>query len=123
MNRRLLLGVVAVAILAGLVLVLRANLPSVALVSPADGEIRVAIGSPIKLTFSDVMQPESVEQNLIIQPSVPGSFSWDENTLTFTPEQPWPSGEQVNVTLKAGARSRLGLPMINGLGWMFSISP
>jgi Tol biopolymer transport system component len=123
MNRRLVLGVLAVAILAGLVLVLRANLPLVTQVSPADGDIRVAIGSPIKLTFSESMQPESVEQNLIIQPSVPGSFSWDENTLTFTPEQPWPSGEQIDVTLKTGSRSRLGLPMINGRVWSFSISP
>ena len=118
-----MLGVVAVAILVGLVLFLRAKLPSVVMVSPADGEIRVAIGNPIKLTFSEAMQPESVEQNLTIQPSVPGSFSWDENTLTFTPEQPWPSGEQIDVTLKTGARSRLGLPMINGWGWSFSISP
>ncbi|MFN2233508.1 MAG: Ig-like domain-containing protein [Anaerolineales bacterium] len=123
MNWRLVLGVVAVAILVGLVLVLRANLPSVTLVSPADGDIRVAIGSPIKLAFSEAMQPESVEQNLIIQPSVPGSFSWGENTLTFTPEQPWPSGEQIDVTLEAGARTRLGLPMINGQGWSFSINP
>ena len=94
MNRRWSFGVIAIVVLVGVVLFLRANLPSLVAVSPADGETHVPVGSPIRLTFSEAMQPESVEQNLAIQPAVQGSFSWDAKTLTFTPAQPWPSGEQ-----------------------------
>lgn len=123
MNRRWLFGGFVIIILVGLVFFIRANLPTVAVISPNDGETHVAVVSPLTLTFSEEMQPETVTQNLEIQPPAAGSFSWDANTLTFTPDQSWPSGEQITVTLKAGARSTLGLPMLGDQQWSFSISP
>jgi len=123
MNRRYTFGVIAVVILVGLVLLVRANQPSLVAVSPSAGESHIPDSSPIELIFSTSMQPESVESNLIIQPGLQGSFSWDDNSLTFTPLELWPSGEQISVTLKAGARSTLGLPLLGEQGWSFSISP
>ena len=112
MDRRWLFGAIAIVILVGLVLFGRANLPSLIEVTPSDGETHVAVASPLKLTFSEEMRPESVTQNLQIQPPSEGSYFWDANTLTFAPAQPWPSGAQITVTLKAGARSALGLPLL-----------
>ena len=127
MNRRWLFGVIVIVILVVGVLFVRANLPSLVTVSPLDGETYVPVSSPILLTFSQEMQPESVQQNLDIQPSVPGSFTWDStlstNTLIFTPDEPWPSGERISVTLKTGARATLGLPLLGEHNWSFSISP
>ena len=123
MDRRWPFGIFAILILVGAVLFVRANLPSLVAVSPGDGETHVAVGSPIRLSFSEPMQPESVTQNLNIQPSMPGIFSWEANTLTFTPSEPWPSGERIYVALKTGARSNLGLPVLGERSWWFSISP
>jgi Tol biopolymer transport system component len=69
------------------------------------------------------MQQESVIQNLEFQPTVEGIFSWDDNTLIFTPNQSWPSGEQITITLIAGARSAWGLPILGNQQWSFTISP
>jgi Tol biopolymer transport system component len=123
MNRRWPFGAFVIVILVGAVLFVRANLPTLLAVSPGDGETQVAVGSPIRLSFSEPMQPESVTQNLHIQPSVQGDFFWEANTLTFTPTGPWPSGERIRVTLKSGARSALGLPLLGEQAWSFSISP
>jgi dipeptidyl aminopeptidase/acylaminoacyl peptidase len=74
--------------------------------SPADGAVDVPAATPLQLVFSDPMEPESVEQRLVIEPNRPGEIAWQENTLIFTPNQPWPSGEMVTVTLRAGARAQ-----------------
>ncbi len=123
MNRRWLFSIIGIVILVGVVFFVRANLPTLIAVTPGDSETQVAIASPLKLTFSEEMQPESVLQNLEFQPPIVGSFDWDANTLTFTPAQPWTSGEQITVTLKAGARSTLGLPILGDQQWSFSTSP
>lgn len=123
MNRRWLFGVIAIVILVGVVILVRTNLPALIVVSPEDGELHVPVGNPITLTFSEAMQVESVQKNLEIQPAIDGSFSWEENTLTFHPAQLWPSGEQIRVRLKSGARSSLGLPILGEQEWSFSISP
>lgn len=123
MNRRWLFGTIAIVILVGLVIFVRAKLPALVTVTPGAGETHIAVASPLMLTFSEEMRPESVSQNLQIQPPMQGSFSWDASTLIFAPAQPWPSGEQITVTLKAGARSSLGLPIFGDQQWSFSISP
>lgn len=110
MNWRWLVAASVIIILVGAVIFVRTNLPSLVEVSPGDGETHIQVGRPIKVTFSETMQPDSVRQNLEIQPPIQGNYSWEANTLIFSPAQPWPSGEQINVTIKAGARSSLGLP-------------
>jgi Tol biopolymer transport system component len=123
MDRRWIVTGVGLIIIVGLVFFLRANLPSLLEVSPANGEAYVAASQPVVLTFSESMQPEDVAQKLEIEPFTPGSYEWDANTLTFTPAQPWPSGAQITVTLQSGARSTMGLPLLRGQSWSFSVSP
>ena len=123
MDRRWLFGILAIVIVAGMVLFVRANLPSLETVKPNDGETHVAATSPLVITFSEEMQPDTVPQNLQIEPPMQGDFSWEDNTLTFTPAESWPSGAMITVTIKAGARSTLGLPLLRNQLWSFSISP
>ena len=67
------------------------------------------------------MRPESVAQNLLIEPSPGGETTWEEDilTLTFIPDQPWPSGETITVILTTGARSSLGLSLAEPETWYF----
>lgn len=46
---------------------------------------RVALGSPVKLTFDQPVEHESAQSAFVISPQVGGSFSWSGNTMTFTP--------------------------------------
>jgi dipeptidyl aminopeptidase/acylaminoacyl peptidase len=123
MDRRWLFGILAIVVTVGGVFFLRSNLPSLVEISPSDGETHVAIASPLMMTFSEEMQAQTVTKNLQIEPSMQGSFSWEANTLIFTPAQSWPSGEVITVTLEAGARSTWGLPLLREQQWSFSISP
>lgn len=88
------------------------------------GQVLVPAGAPLRLTFSQPMQAESVEARLAIEPPVQGEFAWEGNTLTFLPDQPWPAGAAVTVTLTSGARASggLGLPMLRGASFTFSVS-
>jgi hypothetical protein len=87
---------------------------------PQAGVINVQATSPIRLVFSRPMQPATVNTRLKIEPAIKGSFSWDENSLTFTPDQSWPGGQEISLSLEAGARatSWLAFPM-GGQSWSF----
>jgi len=123
MNRRwFAIGLGFVILVVG-VLFLRANLPALLETSPASGETQVEANASLRLTFSEEMQPESLVQNLEIQPPVQGSYAWEGSTLIFTPDQAWPRGEPITVTLQSGARSTLGLPILRDQIWSFEVSP
>ncbi|MEJ2756893.1 MAG: hypothetical protein P8046_00295, partial [Anaerolineales bacterium] len=73
--------------------------------------------------FGRGMRPESVEEHLSITPEAAGTFSWEENTLRFTPDEEWPAGTEVQIRLASGALSNLGLPVRQELAWSFDVSP
>lgn len=75
------------------------------------------------ITFSRTMRPETVEANLSITPEIDGEYTWEENTLIFTPAEDWPAGTEVQVRLTSGSASGLGLPVRGELSWSFDISP
>ena len=93
-------------------------------VSPAPGTRRVSAGEPLLLSFSRRMQTDSIAAHLQIEPAREGTFAWEENTLSFTPDTPWPSGITVTVQLKTGAYAAgfPELPTTSGKRWSFSIS-
>lgn len=92
-------------------------------VSPADQATDIAANAPLRLTFSRPMQAGSVEQRLAFDPPRSGRFSWQGNSLTFTPDQPWPGGATVRVQLARGARAAglLSLPLSQEGGWSFTV--
>ena len=97
--------------------------PNLAAVYPEPGALQVPAGEPLFLTFSRPMQPDSVMQRLTIDPALGGAFSWQGNSLIFTPSQPWPNGQAVQVRLAAGARAAGWLPFAvrEDASWSFTI--
>ena len=115
-----LLGLVLIG---GIALTYLWSLPQVIEVYPAQGATSIPAGSALRLRFSRAMQADSVETRLVTDPPSSGSFSWEENTLVFTPDQPWPSGQVVHARLEAGAQANtfLPLPTRSDIEWSFSI--
>jgi Tol biopolymer transport system component len=123
-NRRLIF--VLLPILAILLLFAVATFwgtPRLVEVSPAPNDAAVPAGASLRLTFSRSMQPDTVTERLTIDPPQTGSFRWEDDTLVFTPSQPWPSGKAVKVHLAPGARSdtTLSFPLRNEKSWSFTI--
>ena len=99
-------GIVLLLAAIGLAVLAWSQTPRLVAVSPLDGAVDVPAASPLRLDFSAPMEAESVTERLLFTPNRPGAFTWQENTLIFTPSQPWPSGETVTVTLADGARGQ-----------------
>lgn len=110
-----------VGVLAILALIYWLMAPRLTSFSPGEAEAGVAADQPIQLGFSRSMDAASVEKRLSLDPQVPGQWRWQGNTATFEPSANWPEGATVNVTLAAGARSSLYLPMLTGRSWSFQV--
>jgi Tol biopolymer transport system component len=91
-------------------------------VAPAAGAVDVPASAPLLLKFSRPMQPDSVSQHLVIQPAVSGKVSGQGSTITFTPDQPWPSGTDIQARMESGAYASgiLGLSLRSGKTWSFT---
>ena len=93
-------------------------------VAPAPGSMEVQPFTPIRLTFSKPVRSDSALSRIKIEPARRGTFSWEGNTLIFTPHQPYPSGAQITVQVAAGIRANqiLSLPLLKGQTWSFTTS-
>lgn len=114
----------AIVILLLLGLVIWISSPSVAAVSPTPGSADLPADAPIQVLFSQPMQTNLAESHLEIEPETAGLYIWEEEMLTFIPDQPWPSGQTITVTLHSGARasSSPGLPVWSTTTWSFAVS-
>jgi Tol biopolymer transport system component len=108
---------------AGMVLFAWSAKPRLVEISPQAGAINVPAATAIRLVFSGEMNPETVRERLKIEPEIEGEYNWDKNVLTFTPEQAWRAGEEVKLTLQAGARAAnwISFPM-GEESWSFKTS-
>jgi hypothetical protein len=99
------------------------GMPRVVEVYPEQGSDPVQAGTPLQVSFSRSMQAASVADKLSIDPPISGDFNWEGNTLIFTPDQAWPSGQTVRVLLEAGARAEGILPLVTrqDTRWEFTI--
>ena len=52
------------------------------------------------MTFNRPMNRDSVEKNLVIEPQLPGKFSWAGNKLAYTLDVPAPYGETYRIFLQ-----------------------
>ncbi len=67
---------------------------------------------PLTLVFNQAMDRGSVENALKGQPTLSGRIVWqDDATLTFTPDQPFPAGTQLSISLEQTARAKNGLAL------------
>lgn len=97
--------------------------PELVEISPADGESNVRAGSSIRLKFSRSMQTDSIIERLSFEPPHSGKYEWKDNTLIFSPSQPWPNGKTITATLARGGKSDDLIPLTirNDFEWTFSI--
>jgi len=85
--------------------------PTIISVSPSGGATGVPVTTTISVTFSEAMNTASAEAAFSITPSVAGTFSWVENTMTFTPITNLAHSTTYTVTISATATDMAG----NGL--------
>jgi Tol biopolymer transport system component len=116
--------ILILVLLAGLFFIAWARAPRILSVAPAPGSEDISPEMPVKITFSKPVQHDSAESQVKIDPARRGSFSWEGNTLVFTPSWPWPSGEPVSVQVLAGVRSQdfFSLPLLQGKAWSFAVA-
>ena len=88
--------------------------PEVASMTPADGSAQVPVSQVIVLTFSERIDPATVNATAIVVSTAAGAApgSWnvsaDGRTATFTPAAPYSDFTQVNVKVTTGIKDRVG---------------
>lgn len=97
--------------------------PRVVNLQPEAEARSVPADAPLRITFSRPMRADSVTANLSTDPPVRGRITWEGNSIVFTPDQPWPSGQVVSVHLAPGSRSAGILPLTirQETRWSFTI--
>ena len=125
MKTRILLGVTMLLLIVatGMGIFAWNSKPQLIELYPQTGAVNVPATAPIRLVFSRAMAHETVSARLKIDPYIAGTFSWDNNNLTFTPDHPWPGGQEIKLILEAGARaaSWISFPM-GRQSWAFKTS-
>lgn len=84
----------------------RADLPPALVeVSPLTGSV-IGLQQSITLYFNQDMDADSVEAALSFEPSLDGSFTWeDERTLVFTPDRPISPDTSLTLTINTRAQA------------------
>ncbi len=113
----------AMAALAGAIafLLLRGDQAGVqiARANPADGAQSVAAQARISVTFSEPMDPASLEDRIQMAPAVSGTLSWSGNTVFYHPSRALARDTQYTVTVRAGALSSRGRKLLRDAAWSF----
>jgi uncharacterized protein YvpB len=83
--------------------------PKVLSFSPENNWQAVNINSPIKITFDQAVDQAAAEAKFSITPEVEGAFSWENNTLIFTPSKPLLFTTDYQISIDSGLPGKLGL--------------
>ncbi len=79
--------------------------PAVVEVTPLPNTY-IGLEEPISLYFNQGMDRESVEAAIHFEPNTSGLFTWeDNNTVTFTPDQPLSAGSNLRLVLSTSAQA------------------
>ncbi len=85
---------------------------------------QIALKNPIKFYFNQPMQRPSVEAALTGQPSLSGSFSWqDDSTVTFNPDKALLPGTSQVINIGTNAQSAKGMALLRPISLSYSTSP
>jgi hypothetical protein len=95
----------------------------VAATTPARGATGVPLASTITVSFGGAMVQNTAEAAFTITPTVAGSFSWSDNTMTFTPTAPLAAGTTYSCTVGTGATAQDGSQIIKPYQWAFTTVP
>ncbi len=81
--------------------------------SPANGNGGIGVNSAVQITFDQQVDHSSAEERFSIDPIVDGAFSWEGNTMTFTPSTLYAFNTTHTVTLAAGIKSVIGFDSVS----------
>lgn len=121
--RPILYTLAGITILAGMFAVVRRNRPQVTGVFPEPGSFAIPAQAPLRIDFDRPVNAAAVEGALESIPPRTGSFTWSGNSVSFTPENAWPQGETISITLTTGARTSAGLSLAEPFTWSFRTAP
>ncbi len=82
--------------------------PTVTSTYPANGAVAVPLGIHPQVMFSEAMDQSATEAAFQLAPTTTGSFSWSNNNLMFTPDNPLVANTQYSVTIGTGAKDLAG---------------
>lgn len=77
----------------------------------------------IGLEFAELMQAQTVEPLLTLEPATAGQWQWEGRQLWFTPAKPFQPGVMYTARLAAGALSQSGRTMNLEVTWTFRARP
>ncbi len=85
----------------------------------------IPVDSQITVTFSQDMDKQSVESNFSISPTISGSgsFSWNQNIVTFIPNEVLTHSTTYTVTVGTGAKDKDGNSLQSAFVWSFTTLP
>ncbi len=98
--------------------------PTVVTVVPASGALGVAVGSNVTATFSEPMNPSSINSNsfMLMQGGfhVSGTITYSGNTLTFNPNGDLAGGAVFTATIFTAVEDLAGNNLLNAFVWSFT---
>jgi len=87
--------------------------------SPTNGATGVKINSKIYVYFNQAVDKDSAKNHFSITPIVDGSFSWDGNTMVFSPTASLDYLQSYTVTITAGVKSLAALDSVSNFSTTF----
>ncbi len=88
--------------------------------APANQASGVSTRSQLAFTFSEPMPAAALQGHIEITPALSGTVRWNGSTAFFVPAQPLQSDTRYTVTIKAGAASERGRPVLRDVHWSFT---
>ena len=82
--------------------------PTVESLNTAQDLDGASINTPIQISFTEPMNPRSVERYFSVEPRVTGDFNWSGNQLLFTPRKSLPYSRRFTVRIGDQAVSAAG---------------
>jgi uncharacterized protein YvpB len=83
--------------------------PKILSITPSNDWQAVNINTPVKITFDQAVDKQAAQSKFKISPEVEGSFSWQDNTLIFTPTRPLAFTTNYIISIEPGLRGSYGL--------------
>ncbi|MBC7883934.1 MAG: Ig-like domain-containing protein [Saprospiraceae bacterium] len=100
------------------------NTPIVISTDPADNEVDVALNKTISATFSEVMDPLSINSTTFTLTqganAIAGAISYSGTTAFFNPILNLLPGTTYTATITTGAKNLAGTPLANNYIWTFT---
>lgn len=87
--------------------------------SPANGSTGINIASKISVYFNQAVDKNSAQSHFSITPNVSGSFSWEGNTLKFSPATNLIYNQSYTVTVTSGVKSVTALDSVSNFSSTF----